>query len=529
MYQLRPYQEKAVESFFHAARAESQVKTLIVAPTGAGKSLIIAEITKRAIEKSPKNILILAHRKELIAQNYEKLKALDVDCSIYSAGLKQKQISSITVAGIQSIFRKSHLLPFISLVIIDEAHLLSPEGEGMYRTLLKSLVAKNPQLKLLGLTATPYRMRTGMLTDDNGLFNSICYNIDLKSLISDNYLCNVISKGSIEAIETKNLLIRAKEFALEDAAEKFNLEKLIKVIAEIKRFAYDRKSIIVFCSSVESAETFCELLKKFGERAECVTGESLFRDQILENFKNQKIRILVNVDVLTTGFDAPCADCIVLLRPTMSAGLYTQMIGRVMRTYPGKENALVLDFAENIERHGPIDEITVQPIRSERNKNPSYVLQTARCKICPDCRTGNASRALKCSQCDHIFDPSVNHGEQASAADVISNDKLIYDVQEVFYTAHRKIGKPDSLKIEYKISDKKSVYQYLCLEHGGYAAQRARQAWQLHATPTTPIPDTVEEALFYSAISGLKKVKKVKIKKEGKYYTPIGFQFEQSA
>jgi DNA repair protein RadD len=526
---LRPYQQEAVESFFAHAREVEQARTLVVAPTGSGKSHIIAAISKRVIDNSKHNVLILQHRKELIDQNAKKIIGLGAPCKVYSAGLNSKKIGRITLAGIQSIYRKASLLPRIGLVIIDEAHLLSPEGEGMYRSLLNNLIEKNPELKLLGLTATPYRMKTGMLVDDEGLFDSICYDVDLRSLIKDGYLSPIISKGSVEAIETGDIKIRAREFALEQAAEKFNTEKLEAVIREIRRYAYDRKSILVFCSTVESAEHFTKMLRHAGERAECVTGNSLFRDEAIRKFKNGDVRFLVNCEVLTTGFDAPNSDALVLLRPTKSPGLYCQIVGRIMRTHPGKENGLVLDFCGNIERHGPIDEISVRT-RMKKDKGKFIELNElskAPCKFCPECRTANATRATQCSECGHVWDMTEQYEDEASSAEVMRAEESDFEVRRVIYSRHEKTGKPDSFKIEYEVGLTQSVSEFLCFDHGGFAAHKALEIWRRHCVSETVTPRSVDEAIELAKQGKLRNVCKIKVRREGKFWRPVAWKYAE--
>ena len=525
---LRDYQKAAVDAFFATAKRDPKTRTLIVAPTASGKSHIIAAIASHTAKFPGYNVLILQHRKELIEQNAGKLTALGCDVAIYSAGLGQKQISKITLAGIQSIYKKADHLPPISLVIVDEVHLLPPTGSGMYQTLLASLVKKNPNLKMVGLTATPFRMKTGSLVEDDGLFKDVCYTISMHELIKQGYLCPVTSKVSRESISTEGIKIRQGEYVLSEAAERFDKTKSLKVIDDICRLAHDRKSILVFCSSVAHAEFFCQLLREQKQSADYIVADTMFREQIIRQFKRREIRWLVNVDTLTTGFDAPDTDCIVMLRPTLSPGLHCQIVGRGMRPAMTKTNCMVLDYAGNIERHGPIDLVEVR--KKVKKIDGQYKEQSevdaAPVKICPQCLSAIHPRKMVCPDCLYQWDVTENHGTKASSETVISEVVTDdFEVQQVEYSKHEKAGKPPSFKISYTVSCFLTIHEFLCFEHGGYAAEKAKSRWKNHAKDPEIIPKTIDEALFYAETDSLKNVSYIRAKKDGKYYTPIAWKY----
>lgn len=526
--QLRDYQQEAVDSFFLEAKNTTATRTLISAPTASGKSLIIAEITRRVVSCPGHNVLILQHRKELIEQNASELQALGCNVALYSAGLGQKNTGTVTLAGIQSIYKSAYRLPSISLAIIDEAHLLSPTDDSMYQRLLKDLLDRNPKLKLLGLTATPYRMKTGSLVDNDSLFSSICYKIPMQRLIREGYLCPVKSKVAKESIDTSDIKLRSGEYILNDAALKFDATKSMAVIREIDRLAPDRKSVLVFCSTVAHAEFFTKLLNQQGKTADYIVADTLLRDQIIKRFKAGEIQYLVNVDTLTTGFNATNIDCLVLLRPTQSPGLYVQCIGRGMRIHPGKKDCLVLDFAGNIERHGPVDLVEIR--KKVRRIDGEYIeseeMDKAPVKVCPACLAAIHPRKMTCPECLYEFDPTENHGIKASTKEILSEVvDVAHEVEAVSYSIHKKLNKPPIFKITYELGMAQVVYEYLCFEHGGFASEKAKQIWKRHAVNPSLVPTTSQEALFYAETGELKHVTHIKARTEGKWTKVIAWKY----
>ena len=273
--------------------------------------------------------------------------------------------NDIIYAQLQSVWNKVEYLPPFDLLLIDEAHLVPKDGEGMYRSLIVALREKNPNLTVVGFTATPYRLNSGMLTEGEGaIFDDIV--IDFGSgenfirLIDDGYLSPLVTKCMDTEYEVDDVPMRGGEFVTSDLQKKMNDSgRTQKAMQEVLTKGQNRKQWLIFCAGISHAEMVCRMLNFSNVSARVVTGDTspTERDQLISDYKAGKIRALVNCDVLTTGFDAPNTDMIVMLRPTLSPGLYVQMMGRGMRTAEGKENCLVLDFAKNIERHGPVNQI----------------------------------------------------------------------------------------------------------------------------------------------------------------------------
>lgn len=541
---LRDYQQATVDSIFNYLSREDG-NPIAVLPTGAGKSVCIGALIQQIYDYDSKaKVLILQHQQELIEQNLEKILFCtdgNISAGIYCAGLGKKELyKKCILASIKSIHNISHKLDSIDLVIIDECHLLSPNEATMYNSLISLLKKKNNQLRVIGFSATPFRTSTGMLTDDKGIFTDICINVPIKKLIADGFLAPVFSKSGINTPDTSHLKIRKGDF-LDSEVEKLYTDKIsLDIYKEFLRYGSDRKSILVFCAGVEQAENFAKLLRKNGEKAECVTGATgnLFREQHLADFKKGKLRFLVNVGVLTTGFDAPNTDCLMILRATKSPGLYVQIIGRGMRIAPNKTNCLVLDFGGNIDRHGPVDLIEVRKAVKKDEKGKNIIadeLFTAqdKNKLCPKCRTVNTISDTHCIMCQFEFpakeiEPK-NIVREAGQGNIVSNQFEDYEINNMEFYLHEKPGKPPIMRIEYFYSYGKSIKDYLCFQHGGKATLAAQATWKkLAKNPEVPAPTDTEFAIFSASTGDLKAVTKIRCIRQNGFLRVVAWRFKDS-
>ena len=357
----RYYQSESVESAW-AHLCTQAGSPVIVLPTGAGKSLCIAMLCRDAVERFSGRVIVLAHRRELLEQNAEKIRVLmrELDIGIYSAGLNSRDTEhDIVLGGIQSVYNKAHEFGSRQLVLIDEVHLVPSDGEGMYKTFLSKMREINPNIRMIGLTATPFRTGDGKLCRPDALFQRICYSAPIGKLISEGYLCNLTTTHADCSVGTSGLHIRAGEFVSGEMAALFNDDAKIRTAClEIISKTAGRKSTLIFCAGVQHAQSVAEKIAELtGEECGLVTGETLpiERASLLSRFKSGSLKRLCNCDVLTTGFDAPGIDAIAVLRATASPGLFAQICGRGLRTSPNKTNCLILDFGSNVKRHGPID------------------------------------------------------------------------------------------------------------------------------------------------------------------------------
>jgi DNA repair protein RadD len=405
-FEPRYYQREALNSIFHYFQDDDSTHPIISLPTGSGKSLVQAMLAEKILNEYPEcRLLFLTHQQELIKQNHAELMELFdnlfIDAGIYSAGLKSRDTGNkILFAGIQSVYKKAKRLGEFNLIIVDEAHSIPKKGEGMYRRFFKDMMEIAPHCKIIGLTATPYRLDSGFLTDDfiiekkdnDGkiikinmrLFDKIIYHISVSKLIDQKFLCPLIGKTGIVRPDTSGVKMRGGDFIEHELDAVCNNAEIIRrAVTEIIALTENRNHVLLFCVSIAHAEAVKEEFVSQG--ADCAVIHSDLpvdvKDQIILDFKDQKIKYVANVNMLTTGFNAKHIDCIALLRPTMSPGLYYQICGRGLRTLKGKENCLILDYAGNIGRHGPIDKIDIIPKDGKRYGGVSC----SPMKYCPEC------------------------------------------------------------------------------------------------------------------------------------------------
>jgi len=527
---LRDYQQAAVEAVYDHLRTRDD-NPCVVIPTAGGKTPVIATICRDAVGLWQGRVIILAHVKELLEQAADKLRAVcpEVPFGVYSAGLGRRDTTNpVIVAGIQSVYQRAGELGAFDLVIVDEAHLIPPEGDGMYRQFLADAKTVNPNLRVIGFTATPFRLKTGSICTPDGVLNHICYEVGVRELIVGGYLCPLITKAGRTKTDTSELHVRGGEFIADEVEALMDQDGLVRAAcAEIVEQTRDRHAVLIFASGVKHGEHIVSVLKaKHDIDCGFVSGETptAERDATLARFKTGGVKYLANVNVLTTGFDAPNIDCVVLLRPTLSAGLYYQMVGRGFRLHPSKVNCLVLDFGGNVLRHGPVDQIRVKG----RTNGSDGV---APAKECPECLCLIAAGYARCPSCGYEFPPSERskHDANASDASILSSEATItqYAVLDVYYGVHTKQGAPPdapkSLRVDYKIGWHTWKSEWICFEHSGYARQKAVAWWKQRSHH--PVPKTAAEAVTIANAGGLAATKSITVRSVSgeKYDRIIGY------
>jgi DNA repair protein RadD len=529
--ELRDYQRAAVDALYGWFRA-GRGSPLVVAPTGSGKSVILAEFARSAVVAYPETrILIVTHVRELIAQNHAALIRLwpDAPAGIYSAGLGKRQLGrQILVAGVQSVARRARELGHVDLAIVDEAHLVPRSSDTQYGRLFDGLREANPSLKIIGLTATPFRLDSGLLhRGKNALFDGIAYDIPVGMLVERGHLAPLVSKRPAAAFDTSGLHRRMGEFVEREMLDRFGGDATRAAVAEIVALGLDRRAWIAFCISVDHARAVRDELRSHGIAAETVSGETPGpeRDRLLRAFKAGQLRALTSVGVLTTGFDAPATDLIAMLRPTASTGLYIQMAGRGMRIAPGKDDCLVLDFAGNVMRHGPVDAIAL-PEEKKGGKGDGEAAEPP-AKICPNCDAIVPISVRECLDCGHLFpppDPKLEATATTEAIMVLTARDEWQAIRDVDYHRHRKPGAPDSLRVDYLVGTR-VVSEWVCVEHTGYAREKAVAWWHLRAAG--PPPDTVDEAL--ARVADLRRPAEAVLAREGRYHRIKRVRFARPA
>ena len=527
MLTLRPYQNAAISSIYGYFQSNTG-NPLVVIPTAGGKSLVMAAFIEGVLRAWPdQRILIVTHVRELIAQNHAEMIGLwpEAPAGIYSAGLGKREAQArILFAGIQSIHRRAPEIGHTDLVLIDEAHLIPGKSSTMYRRFLDALSAINPALKVIGLTATPFRLDSGMLHEGkNALFTDIAYEAPVRDLIDQGFLSPLVSKQPATRLDVSKVGIRAGDFIARDLAAAVDQEATTRAaVSEIIEYGKDRKSWLAFCSGVDHARHVAEEFGRQGITCQTIFGDTPKdeRDAIIAAFKRGEIRALASMGVLTTGFNAPAVDLIALLRPTQSAGLYVQMVGRGTRLAPDKENCLVLDFAGNVRRHGPIDLVRPKrPGEGGGGETPT--------KICPMCESIVALSATECPDCGYVFPArDVKIAPTAATLPVLSpKGPKWLQVSGVSYTRHDKRGGRPSLKVTYSCG-LTTYSEWICFEHQGYARQKAAEWWRKRA-PGLPVPLSVNEAIAQA--SRLMRPSEISVRPSGRYFEISGYRFAPCA
>jgi DNA repair protein RadD len=524
MKALRPYQAQAIDALYRYWQRGRGMRPLLEVPTGAGKSLIIAHVARDVVEAGG-TVLVLAHRRELVAQNAAELGEAwpTAPIGIYSAGLRRREVSAVTFANVQSIYRHGSRLGRIDLVVVDEAHMIPRRSDAQYGTLLAALGETYPDMRMVGLTATPYRLDSGRLDQGEGaIFDGLAYSIGVAGLVDSGFLSPVVSRAGARKISTEGVRRRGGEWVASELQSAAMADELPEAIAaDIVAHGEGRRGWMVFSSGVAHAERLAELLRGHGVSVGVVTGETKDRDEILSRFRAQELRALVNCDVLTTGFNAPHVDLIALARATESTSLYVQIVGRGMRLYEGKENCLLLDYGSNVQRHGPIDDVrvVVQGGGDGDGEPPG--------KECPQCRGLVHAARRECDYCGHVFDVAERGGNlsaEAYAGDVIRGSTLRdpewWQVDAVLLRRHRKEGRPDSVRVTYECG-LAHVSEWVCPEHDGYP-RRKYEAWckEVGVEPAS----TVTEALRCRP-----RVSEIKVVRRGKYEEVLARRLAQVA
>ena len=560
MLELRDYQSDAKAALYDYLR-QKDGNPCVVIPTAGGKSICIASVAADAVNVWRGRVLILAHVKELVDQNSKELKGLcpDLPVGVYSAGLDRRDTKEpVIVAGIQSIYNKIDLFEPFDLVMVDEVHMVPPDGEGRYQTFLNAAKARNPNVRMVGWTATPFRTQGGLICRPENLFNEVCYEANVKDLIDAGWLSKITAKAGIANADLDHLHIRAGEFVAEDVEKAMGEERLVATACrEIVEKTRDRKACLIFCTSVEHCNKVAKLVAAYsGEECAVVTGDtpSEKRDEIIRRLKGEEIPVdlcggtlpplkyVCNVSVMTTGTNIRRLDTIALLRPTASAGLYIQMVGRGFRLSPetGKTECLVLDYGKNVERFGPIDAVKVrEPGRANGEAGPLV-------KICPQCRTLVPLSVMLCKECGYQFPRQEGerrtHEAHADNAAILSGEVTLetHDVTDVLFQVWTKRDAPEdaphTVRVTYRCEAKAGALydafscnfsEWVCPEHTGFARSKFEKWWAARASDACPVPDRAEDVCEADFMGFLRTVKRITVKRVAgnRYPEIVGYEF----
>jgi DNA repair protein RadD len=514
---LRDYQTEAVGSIWNYFQHKSG-NPLVAMPTGTGKSVVIAEFLRSIFGSYPgQRVMILTHVKELIQQNYEELLRLwpMAPAGVYSAGLGRRDTAHrILFAGIASVAKRSSEFGRIDLVLVDECHLISPNDETLYNMFFAALRKINPHLKIVGFTATAWRLGVGKI-EGAGLFTDTCFDIThlnaFNRLIDEGYLLPLVPKSPKTLLDVDGVHMRGGEFVAGELQAAVDREEVTyAALTEMLEHAEGRHSWLLFCSGVEHAIHTAGMLTHLGIPCEAVHSKMPDgdRDRILRDYKSGKLKAVANNNVLTTGFNHPALDMIGMLRPTASPVLWVQMLGRGTRPMyaPGfdlttlggrlqsisvsqKKNCLVMDFAGNTRRLGPINDPVIPRKKGEKGGE-------APVKLCESCNTWCHASARVCFNCGAPFLQSVKIVHSASTDVLIRGADFpvveVFKVDHATYEVHRKPGKPDMLRITYYCGMRR-FSEFACFDHDGFAKRKANQWWRERSK--SPVPNSTLEAI----------------------------------
>lgn len=534
----RPFQREAVDAVRRDLQAHPDDNLLVGLPTGVGKALCLAMLCKELLYEIPMlRITMATHSQHLVQQNANTLLAQweDAPVGIYSAGLGLKQAGApITFCGIQSVAKHPELFGRQHILLVDEAHAIAPGDETYYHRFIGGLKKINPRLRVVGFTATMFRMKGGMLTNPGGMFHRISYDrTDRESFIQfirDGYLVPLLTKPTGFVYDASGLRKTAGDFNQKDLeALVDDADKTHAALSECMEVLRDRDHWMIFCAGIKHVEDVVNLLASWGQNA--VGVHSKMDPKLIEKninaFRSGEARMIVNNGILTTGFDAPHVDALVLLRLTDSSGLNVQILGRGTRPYfnfPGseafgfdldslsgrlqaiahspKQNCRVMDYADNIKRNGAINAPRI-PGMKKKGKGEMPI------KICPKCGAYNHTSARFCENvtdtppCDYEFVFEDKKTETASELPAVEWEApppaeipcKWFPVIKVDRDIYHPDGKPAMLKINY-LCEGRSINQFICLDHEGGAKRVAIRFWKKHRPFKEPPSSTLESLAF---------------------------------
>lgn len=528
---LRDYQHRAIDMIYDWFRHNGAGNLAVDMPGGSGKSVVIGYLVKDIVtRRSDKKVLMLVHSKELISQNAKKLLDLwpDAPLGVYSASLNRRELGqSILYAGIQSVRNKAKQIGHIDVCIVDEAHSISNSETGTYRKLLADLTAINPSMRVIGFSASPYRLGQGLITDgDEALFSEIISPVSIKELVEAGHLVTLKTKHTTTQLDTSGLHKKGGEFIASEMEQKFNTPEYNKsVVGEIISRAAGCLHWLIFCSGIDHSESVAQLLRISGVAAVSLTSTASKdeREQILSDFESGKIRAVCNVGILTTGYDFPNLDCIAFLRATASPGLFLQMAVRGMRPKDHTRFCTVLDFVGNTEIHGFIDCLSASRVKKGDGLAPV--------KTCPECSTMIHASLRVCPECGYGFPKKEKEFKAPSTKELLSFEEKALPpmtITHIQFSRHKKQDKPDSVRMD--MYEPGAIFpvnsEWLCFDHGGYAAGKARSLFEKWVGDRV---ESTDECLALYAGRKIPVNASITLKRNGKYFELVNSTILQQA
>lgn len=501
----RAYQDEIVDAVFDYLFTKSG-NPVVASPGGTGKSHVMNRIIKRMVTEWPgTRVLSLVHDAKVIDQNCNAMLHYwpQAPVGVYSAGLKLRDTRNpVIYGGIQSVARRIADFGKINVVIIDECDLVSPKEETLYQKTIACLQEINPKLRVIGFTATPYRLGMGCLTNTD-LWDEIC--IDLTKterfnwFVEHGYLSPLVTKKACAEIDITNISMKGGEFNEKEMQEVADTDELNRaVVSECIRYGKDRKHWLVFSTGVKHGHKLAKLFNSKGVPTIMLSGEDsmAYREEMEDRFRAGEFRCLVNCGLYGRGWDFPALDMLAWARATQSVSLWVQGCVRLTRTAPGKENGLVLDFAGNTRRLGPVNDPVVPAPRRKGDKEKGE----APVKECPQCHSYIHTRIMVCPDCGYEFPPPQAIKKTASTDDIMRKSRDTtphieeFEVLNVIYRTGTSGKGNNFLKVTYSIGTA-HFNEFLFFESDSAYVKRILKSWWTYRKGELPIPNTVDEAV----------------------------------
>lgn len=534
----RAYQQEIEDAIINYL-FEEEGNPVAASPGGTGKSFVMAKLVKRFVTEWPgTRVLVLAMDSKLLNQNCNELLRYwpDAPAGLYSSGLKMRDtLHPIIFAGIQSVAKRMNELGKRHIIIIDEADQVSHKEETLYQKLIYDAKKLNPNTKIIGFTATPYRLGMGCLTNMD-LWDKIVIDLTRTErfnwFIENRYLSPLTTKKPKKEIDITHISMKGGEFDQHDLQEAADTEELNKsVISECIKFGKDRKHWLIYSSGVEHGHKLTKLLNSRGISAVMLTGKDTveYRDEMEDKFRSGEVRALVNCGLYLRGWDFPALDMIVWVRATQSTSLWVQGTVRGTRVADGKSDCLVLDFAGNIRRLGPIND----PILPAPRRKGDGEKGEAPVKICPICSSYLHTRVRICPDCGYEFPPpetiKKNAADDAILRGDVSDVPIIEDFHVLAIRYKPTLSKNNNyyLRVTYSVGTT-NFHESLFFDSDNAFMKRRIRKWWEYRGGDLPVPEGVDEAAE-RANRELKIPSVVRVDVAKKYPEVVGCDFDPDA
>lgn len=529
--------------------------------TGGGKSITIGEICRRLLNIAPSTrIGVVTLSQELVQQDYNDIKLVcpKIPVGIVMAALGKRQYDKQVIVGsIQTLYKSLGKTGGFHVILVDECHTISllakpdeetgeiPEDVTMFGRFLEENAKIVPKFRMCGLTATPWRQNNLPICGwERGRFSEIIYTFSIAEALELGYLVPPQNQEVPEKISTAGLKTSAAtgDYVERQLAEAANDDAInIPAVAATIEALKERNSAVVFCTSIEHAYRVRDLFRESGVHAEAVHGSSggykmskTQRRKIIQGFRDGKYKVLVNCLVLLIGFDHKALDVITCLRPTKSSAAWLQLIGRGLRCSPetNKTDCLVLDYTENTEYFGPIDAIE-PPKPPERRMTKKREDELGNIKECDNCRELIPIQSRTCPSCGNEFPgmgsrgPEINdvHSTAALLSSQTAVDRMFH-CTGLMFAPHRKLGKPDTLRVDYYDGMRIRASEWVCFDHDGAPRVKATSWWH-RMGGQQPAPNSVEEA--YQRRLEIAQPTAITCRKDGKWDRVVKVTWEELA